>query len=154
MAKGRKAAAAAPGRKKIPKAVAAEGAPPKEQKATTFIKASKLNSLLADSRKAYKEQRGISGELGASIKEAAEHDHLHKKSFATIRALDRMEPEKLADWFAHFDYMAETTGLRKRAGSVMRMPLGDDEEETEPAASINRAANVKPFPMPVGNAAE
>ncbi len=136
------------GRKPV---VAAEGAPPKAEKAEGMTSARKLNSLLADARKAYKEQRSISGELGAAIKEAAEHDHLHKKAFATVRSLDRMEPEKLADFFAHFDYYCEATGLRKRAGSVMRMALDDGKEVGEQGG---RTDNVAPFPMPKGEAAE
>lgn len=155
MARGKKGEAAAPkgGKGKGPKPVAAEGAPPKTLQAQAMTSARKLNSLLADSRKAYKEQRSISGELGAAIKEAAEHDNLHKKAFATVRGLDRMEPEKLADFFAHFDYYCEATGLRKRAGAVMRMPLGDDglADGEQPGAA---GATVTPFPAPRGEAAE
>lgn len=116
-----------------------------------MIKASKLNSLLVTARKAYKDQRAISGELGAEIKEAAEHDNLHKKAFAMIRGIDRLEPEKLADFFAHFDYYCDVSGLRKRAGSVMRMPLDDGKEVGEQKP---RASNVEQFPMPKGEAAE
>lgn len=151
MARGKKSEAAAPkGGKGKPKVVAAEGAPPKTLQAEGMTSARKLNSLLSDARKAYKDQRSISGELGAAIKEAAEHDHLHKKAFATIRSLDRMEPEKLADFFAHFDYYCDASGLRKRAGAVMRMPLDDGREVGEQAPG----PNVTPFPAPRGEAAE
>ena len=133
-----------------PRAVAAEGAPPRAIQAEGMTSAKKLNALLSDARKAYKEQRSISGELGAAIKEAAERDHLHKKAFATVRALDRMEPENLADFFAHFDYYCDASGLRKRAGAVMRMPLDDGKEVGEQPPN----PNVTPFPAPRGEAAE
>lgn len=110
----------------------------------------KLNALLAESRTAYQEQRSISGELGASVKEMAEHDNLHKKAFASVKGADRMEPEALADYFAHRDHYEEVLGLRKRAGSVMRMEL-DEAETGDPKA---RTSNVKPFPLPQGQAAE
>jgi hypothetical protein len=110
----------------------------------------KLNALLAESRTAYQEQRSISGELGASVKEMAEHDNLHKKAFASVKGADRMEPEALADYFAHRDHYEEVLGLRKRAGSVMRMEL-DEAETADPKA---RTSNVKPFPLPQGQAAE
>jgi hypothetical protein len=110
----------------------------------------KLSALLAESRTAYQDQRSISGELGASVKEMAEHDHLHKKAFASVKASDRMEPEALADYFAHRDHYEEVLGLRKRAGSVMKMPL--DEAEIEDTRA--RTGNVKAFPLPQGQAAE
>lgn len=141
-----------PGTKRGPKVVAAEGAPPKplNEGGVGMTPKKKLLTLLASARAAYAEQRSISGEIGAATKEAAEHDHLHKKAFATIKGLDRMEPEKLADFFAHFDYYCEATGLRKRAGAVMRMPLGDDDGKAtgETGDAKGRAGNVKPFPMP------
>ena len=154
MARKKGDGAVAPKGGKKTRVVAAEGSPPKAIQAEGMTPARKLNALLASARKAYKDQRSISGEHGAEIKEAAEHDHLHKKAFGYVKALDRMEPEKLADFFAHFDYYCDATGLRKRAGAVMRMPLDDGREEgpqTEPAP---RAANVSPFPAPRGEAAE
>jgi hypothetical protein len=123
------------------------------EQAIKMIAPKKLLALLGSARAAYKDQRSISGELGAAIKEAAEHDHLHKKAFASVKSSDRMEPEALADFFAHRDYYEETLGLRKRAGSVMRMQLGD-EASGETEAPGSRTSNVKPFPLPQGQAAE
>lgn len=155
MVRAKKGDAAAPkGGKGKKRPVAAEGAPPKTLQAEGMTPARKLNALLASARKAYKEQRSISGEHGAEIKEAAEHDHLHKKAFGYVKALDRMEPEKLADFFAHFDYYCEATGLRKRAGAVIRMPLDDGKDDGEQPEPATRAGTVTPFPAPRGEAAE
>lgn len=125
------------------------------EQAIKMIAPKKLNALVAQKRSAYKDQRSIAGEVGASIREAVEHDFLHPQAFGAACGLDRKEAEKLADWFAHFDYYCEQMGLRKRAGSVMRMQLGDDGKasgETETPGS--RTSNVKPFPLPQGQAAE
>jgi hypothetical protein len=119
-----------------------------DQGAIKMISKRKLLTLLADKRAAVQNSRSIAGELGSKIKELAENDNLHKKAFATFAAMDRMEPEALADFLAHLDYYMECGGIRKRASSVMRMPLGDD---ADPAA---RTSNVKAFPSPSGMAAE
>jgi hypothetical protein len=136
--------------------------PPPAEKvtATEVVKmpgSRKLNSLLAEGRKAYQDGRALAGEFGAAVKEAAENDNLHKGAFRTIRALDRMEPEKLADWMDHFEHYCEVCGLNKRAGSVVRMDFDDDgkseDEDAEVGASdgkVHRGA----FPPPKGEAAE
>lgn len=142
------------GKPRAKKVVAAEGAPVRKIAASGMTPAKKLNDLLKDSRAAYKEQRGISGTIGAAIKEAVEHDHLHKKAFASVKAADRMEPEELADYFAHRDHYEDVSGLRRRAGSVMRMPLGEEKAGGQTEEPGRRAANVKAFPLPQGQAAE
>ena len=103
-----------------------------------MISPNKLKKLLTHARKAHQDGRSIAGELGSAIKTAADNDNLHKKAFASVRSADRMEPEALADYFAHRDYYEETLGLRKRAGSVMRMDFGDGDgaepdEDGDPA---------------------
>lgn len=109
-----------------------------------------LSDLLAQARAAMQDTRDISGELGAKIKDASDNSHLHKKAFASVRAADRLEPEKLADYFAHRDYYEEVLGLRKRAEAVVRLPLDDDGDVTAKAKNVN----VTPFPMPTREAAE
>jgi hypothetical protein len=125
---------------------------PEKVKATEvkkMISVKKLVSLLADARKSYKEQRSISGELGAMIKDAAEHHALHRGVFGTITKLDRMEPEKLRDWLDNFDYQLEASGLLKRAEAVQPLDL-DGFAETDERPDTN----VSKFPGPSGLAAE
>lgn len=115
----------------------------------------KLLSLLASGRQAYQDSRSIAGEFGALVKEMSENDNLHKKAFAWARMADRLEPEKLADLFDHFEHYCEVLGLNKRAKSVMRMDLnddgkGEDDGETDVDGKIVRGA----FPSPGGVAAE
>lgn len=147
--KPRAAKAAAPD-KKSPRASGAKA--PVVTENVKMTPAKKLAALLGSARAAYKEGRSIAGELGAEIKEAAEHDHLHKKAFAAVRSADRMEPEALADFFAHRDYYEESLGLRKRANAVVRMNFEDDGQGGEPAAEVAeegpgaRTSNVRAFP--------
>lgn len=148
-------------KEKAPRGKTAAAAP--DATAIKMISPKKLLSLLGSARAAYKEGRSIAGELGALIKDAAEHDHLHKKAFASVKSADRMEPEALADFFAHRDFYEESLGLRKRAGSVVRMDFSDDgrseggdntDPQPETADSKARTGNVRPFPGPTGQAAE
>ena len=76
-------------------------------------------------------------------------------AIAWARMADRLEPEKLADLFDHFEHYCEVLGLNKRAKSVMRMDLnddgkGEDDGETDVDGKIVRGA----FPSPGGVAAE
>jgi hypothetical protein len=96
-----------------------------------MISPNKLKKLLTHARKAHQDGRSIAGELGSAIKTAADNDNLHKKAFASVQSADRMEPEALADYFAHRDFYEEVTGLRKRAGSVMRMDFGTGDRAAE-----------------------
>lgn len=113
------------------------------------INQKKLRSLMADCRSAYKDAREINGELGAKIKDAIENENLHKKAFAIVRTLDRMEAEKLADTLEMVDYYLDISGLRERAAKVMKMNFEDDGQgEGAPKT------NVAPFPTPKGEAAE
>jgi hypothetical protein len=48
--------------------------------------------------------------------------------------LDRLSPEKLADFMEHFDHYFEASGLEERANSAQRLPMGDgagEQEKTE-----------------------
>ena len=57
-----------------------------------------------------------------------------------------MEPEKLADFLDHLDYMLDISGLEKRAESVQWLPLAEENEEsgeeatapTEPDGKVSR----------------
>ena len=134
---------------KVKSAARAKKSEAEEAPAIKMISAKKLNALIGEKRAAYKEQRSISGELGAAIKEASENENLHKKAFAIVSGLDRLEPEPLADLLAHLDFYLEASGLRKRAGSVVRMNFEDDGKEPG-----EQTTNVSKFPAPRGEAAE
>jgi hypothetical protein len=115
-----------------------------------MIGAGKLKKLMAAAREGYQSARDIAESLGAEIKGAVDNDNLHRKAFSAVRAEDRMEPEKLAEYFAHRDLYEEILGLRKRAASAPRLPLdGDKDEAGEPDADAPKDApreNVRPFP--------
>lgn len=111
-------------------------------KVTALPSAKLIQNLLAMARKAKEDTGEINGELGSAIKDASDNKHLHKKAFGIVKSLDRMEAERLADCLEHLDDYLEKSGLRKRAGQIMRMPLDDE------------GTNVRAFPQPKGEAAE
>jgi hypothetical protein len=47
---------------------------------------------------------------------------------------DRMEPEKLAEFFDALDYYRDASGLNERAASAPRMDMGDNVEPFPSAA--------------------
>jgi hypothetical protein len=123
------------------------------------IGAKKLIALLKTSAGAYKDGRAIAGELGQKIASACEHDNLHRKAFATLRAMDRMSPEKLADYWDSLLYYVDISGIGKRAESAPRLDLsegdGDENAGQEVSKTVkNGDGNVRPFPQPHGEAAE
>lgn len=149
---------------KKPTETTTEQAKPSEVQAV--ITKAKLKSILASARKTKADVDEIVGTHREQIANAVEKHHLHKGVFATIKRLDRMEPEKLAEWLSCFDHYLDISGLEARADSVERMALGDQpgdaeagEEtgETEPEPAGRRRAaggNVRAFPQPSGEAAE
>jgi hypothetical protein len=113
---------------------------------------SKLKSLMAAARSAQKDVTEISGSLGAEIKVAVEKHHLHRKAFRVIVALDRMEPEKLADFLDCFEHYLDISGLNARAKSAPRMNFEQDAEGPEDDGPENVVKGN--FPPPSGVAAE
>lgn len=128
-----------------------------------------LETLLKMSKRIKDQTQLLSGEAGQAIANAVENQHLHKKAFSHIKALDRMEPERLADYMEHFDHYFVAAGLEDRVRKVMKLPLdGDNEGEgvsegsskatAEPEATETKATNVvaggfRPAPRAVGETA-
>lgn len=148
---GTPAAKAGTGAKRGPKPKAEA---PKAQAATSSevsqqITERKLKTLLKACDATTKDVRAAAGELGNKIARAVEHDYLHRKAFSTIRMLDRLSPEKLADYFDSFDYYRDISGLQKKAESAPNFlgsahQAGEDEaEETEDEGG--QTTNVRPF---------
>lgn len=135
---GTPAAKAGTGAKRGPKPKAEA---PKAQAATSSevsqqITERKLKTLLKACDATTKDVRAAAGELGNKIAQAVEHDHLHRKAFSTIRMLDRLSPEKLAEYFDCFDYYRDISGLQKKAESAPNFlgsahQAGEDEENDE-----------------------
>jgi hypothetical protein len=105
--------------------------PAKPSEVLTMIPAPQLNAILALDKRTKTAQAELAGELGQKISGACERYGTNKKALGVIRSLNRMEPEKLADFLDHFDYMLEASGLEKRAEAVQRLPLAEPEKETD-----------------------
>jgi hypothetical protein len=118
----------------------------KSSEVTGMITKSALAGILTLDKRTKTAQSELAGELGSAIAKAVERFGTNRKALGIIRQLNRMEPEKLADFLDHFDYMLDVSGLEKRAESVQRLPLAeekaDPEEEAEkpvePDAKVSR----------------
>lgn len=111
----------------------------------------KLKQLLKTANESHKNMQEISGTLGQQIADAVENNHLHKKAFATLRSMDRMTPQKLADFWDTLQYYVDISGLGDRAASAPKLPMdaGDDEDDVD-----DKTGKVRPFPKPTSVAAE
>lgn len=107
----------------------------------------KIRSLLTSSRSATENMNEIKDSLGGQISDAVENHGLQKKAFGWIKQLDRMSPEKISDVMTHFLYYFDVSGLRERAASAQRLPMGDDPNEQDSASAPVANVNVvMPFP--------
>lgn len=127
------------------------------EKVRPAITQSKLKSLLASARSTKADVDEIVGTHRQQIAEAVEKNYLHKGAFGMIKRLDRLEPEKLADWLDCLEHYLDISGLDDRAKSAPRMALEVDEEvdETNGAGARTRDPKLqKAFPAPVGAGAD
>lgn len=115
------------------------------------ITQTKLVNLMKAKRGAAKDTGEINGRVGEMIASAVENQHLHRKAFGTIMQLDRMEPEKVADFLDNFHYYLDISGIQKRADSVMKMDL-PRETKAEGEAGEPAGSNVSKFPQTTGTA--
>jgi hypothetical protein len=114
-----------------------------KSEATPVISANRLKKLLGTHRAAVRDAAQIAQALGSELKEAQKNHHLHLGAFKLAAKLDKMEPEELRSFMDHFDYYYDASGLKKRADSVQRLPMGDDDEgedDTNVAQFPDRAA--------------
>lgn len=89
------------------------------------------------------------GNLGATIKNAIDKQHLDRKAFGIFRGLMRMSDKKLATTMAHLEHYCEIGGLNKRAEAQGDM-IGRNAElaetkvaEVAPNAGRKKRANKK-----------
>jgi hypothetical protein len=88
----------------------------------------KLKALLNAARSTTKEVATLTGTIREKIAYAQEHDHLATGPFALIRRLDRMEPEKLADFMDSFEHYMDISGLDARRQQAQRLEFGPGKD--------------------------
>lgn len=103
----------------------------KGSEVTGMITKSVLNGILATDKRTKKAQSELAGEIGQKVADAVERFGTNRKALSVIRSLNRMEPEKLAEFLDHLDYMLDISGLEERAATVQRLPMGDDLGDAE-----------------------
>jgi hypothetical protein len=108
-----------------------EATEPVAKRDTKLTTGATLKSLLKSSRALKEDLDELTTAHSAEVREAVDKKFLHKKAFNTIKMLDRMTPEKLADYMEHFDHYFEASGLEDRANSAQRLPMGDGAGEKD-----------------------
>jgi|SRR5581483_1285816 len=108
----------------------------------------KLKTLMSAARSAYKDARAIAGGYGEKVAQLVEHEHLHKKAWASVVAEDRMTPEKLAEFYDTQAYYRDVLGLNERAESAPKLRLEPDKEDAEDDGEEKKTGTVSPFPAP------
>lgn len=76
-------------------------------------------------------QATLRDQMGSAIGNAVEHQFLHRKAHSHFRQLDKMEPEKLAEFLFHFFHYCTMGGIFERAASVRSLDLDDGGEGGE-----------------------
>jgi hypothetical protein len=91
----------------------------------------KLRKLLSTYRSAQGDIDEITESLRTETSNAVEKHHLHRRAFNMIKALDKLSPEKLAEWSEHFEHYMEISGLNERIASAPSLALGNGADESE-----------------------
>jgi hypothetical protein len=115
----------------------------KSSEVTGMITAKALDNILKLDKRTKNAQAELAGELGSEIGKAVEKYGTNRKALGVIRQLNRMEPEKLADFLDHFDYMLDVSGIEKRAESVQRLPLAEEKADPEEEAESSQEPDAK-----------
>lgn len=115
--------------------------------AAQLIGASALKGLLRAKKATQAEVDETLGSYRSKLAYAVEKQHLHKKAYATLVQMDRMEPEKLAEYFDTLQAYMDMAGITKRIESVGRLPLadsrdGEDDDNTDEQPAAAAAPNV------------
>lgn len=131
--------------KETPKPTATQAAVNKGYK---LISQNDLRNLLKQCAGLKDDLDETTGILREKIAYAVDKKNLHKKAFAELRKLNKMEAEKLADYWDTLQAYMEMAGLMERMESVARLPLEDgkkggdedekDEEPAPPAEAVSR----------------
>jgi hypothetical protein len=104
--------------------------------ASQQISERRLKGLLKDHRALKQDMGELSGTFGSAIKDAAENHYLNRRAFRITAALDKLEPEKLADTLDSLDFYLDASGLRERAASAPRMEMEGREEEERDSTNV------------------
>lgn len=97
-----------------------------------LISAQALKSLLKADDNLKGKIDELTGELREEIGNAVEKKHLHKKAYATLKAISRIKSnEELSNyWHTLLAYM-DMAGVMARIDSVSELPLDGEEPEDE-----------------------
>lgn len=96
-----------------------------------LISENDLNNLLKSINGLEGDKNETVGMIREKIGYAKEKKNLHTPAFALIRKFDKMEAEKLADYWSHLRAMMEMRKLDEKIESVNRLPLPEPAQKAE-----------------------
>lgn len=129
--------------KEEPKTTATQAAVNKGYK---LISQNNLRNLLKQCAGLKEDLDYTTGILREKIAYAVDKQNLNKRAFAELRKLNKMEAERLADYWDTLQAYMEMAGLMERMESVARLPLedgkktedGDPNEPAPPTEAVSR----------------
>lgn len=96
--------------------------------ASVLISGGKLKDLLASKRKTAKKMDELNAGYRAELAIAVEKSNLHKKAYATLVMLDKMEPEAALEYWIHLSAYMDLAGISEKIDSVAKLPLAEEEK--------------------------
>lgn len=125
------------------KGKAAESAEQKPSaQVSVLINEKQLNVLLRHCKSTATQTGELTGSLREKIGYAVDKQGLHKKAFAELRRLDKMEPEQLLEYETHRKAYMDMAGITARMDAVGT--LGLDGEDAPNGDDVGgRPANVE-----------
>lgn len=116
-----------------------------------LISENDLNNLLKSINGLEGDKNETVGMIREKIGYAKEKKNLHTPAFALIRKFDKMEAEKLSDFWSHLRAMMEMRKLDEKIESVNRLPLPEPAqkaEDGEKAEEPEKVAETAADPIP------
>lgn len=95
--------------------------------ASVLINQRQLKALLNATKSIANQTSELVGSLREKIAYAVEKQGLHKKAFAEVRKLDKMEPEQALEYETHRAAYMDMLGITEKINAAARLPMGDEK---------------------------
>lgn len=99
--------------------------------AAVIINQNQLTKLLSARRSTSKQVDELNGSYRSKLATAVEKNNLHKKAYATLVTLDKMEPEQALEYWTHLIAYMDLAGITEKIDSVAKLPLQEKPEGGE-----------------------
>lgn len=132
-----------------------------ENRSTKPIPGTVLKKVISSLRHHQDEIDEIKGTMGGEVNAICGKYAISKKVIAAMRQLSKLSAEALSDYLLQYDHALSVSGLKDRAATVKRLPLGESGDQAEQkngaegggdggATAGGEPKNVTKFPAPAG----